>query len=113
MLDDFDPVLCLCQITLQSNDNFFVTVTYLAQGCKFPFSCFWCIHRLCNLDIFFLICFCGNKVHFLIVYFPDGYIIAPAHQFKENNILQNMSAVSLPESQQIVSQANIYNVILS
>ncbi len=80
--DDFNSVLCLRKITLQGNDNFFVAVPYSAQRCKLPLSRFRHVHGFCNLNIFLLGCFGGNKVNLLPVDFTDGDVITAAQKFK-------------------------------
>lgn len=111
--DDFNSVLCLRKITLQGNDNFFVAVPYSAQRCKLPLSRFRHVHGFCNLNIFLLGCFGGNKVNLLPVDFTDGDVITAAQKFKVDNILQNMSAVTVTIAQQVIPQANVCNIIFA
>ena len=58
----FDSVLRLREITLQSDDHFFVVIPDFPQRCKFSFSRFRSVHRFRNLDIFFLVARCKMKL---------------------------------------------------
>lgn len=111
--DDFNSVLCLRKITLQGNDNFFVAVPDSVQRCKLPLSRFRHVYGFCNLNIFLLVCFGGNKVNLLPVDFTDVDVITAAQKFKVDNILQNMSAVTVTIAQQVIPQANVCNIIFA
>ena len=65
------------------------------------------------MDILFLIGGCCNEVNLRIADFADRYIIAAAKQFKVNDILNGMTAVTIAETQQIIAKSDVDDIILS
>jgi len=108
-----DAVIGGIKPRFKRQDDFFVVITDVLQRCKFPVAYILTHHRLCHLDILFIIgCRC-NKVHFGAADLADRYIITPAKQFKVNDIFDGMTAVAITEAQQIIAKADVNNIVFS
>ena len=94
-----DAVIGSIKPRFKRQNDFFVVITDVLQRCKFPVAYILTHHRLCHLDILFIIgCRC-NKV--------------PAKQFKVNDIFDGMTAVAITEAQQIIAKADVNNIVFS
>lgn len=108
-----DAVIGSIKPRFKRQNDFFVVITDVLQRCKFPVAYILTHHRLCHLDILFIIgCRC-NKVHFGAADLADRYIITPAKQFKVNDIFDGMTAVAITEAQQIIAKADVNNIVFS
>ena len=65
------------------------------------------------MDIPFLFRIGSDKIYFLVVHLTDGHIVSPAEQFKVNDVLDDVSGIHVPETQQIVAQTDVHNIIFA
>ena len=65
------------------------------------------------LDILFLVGSRCDEIHLRIANLANRYIIAPAKQFKVNNILDGVTAVLITKAQQIIAKADVNDIVFS
>ena len=70
-------------------------------------------HGFGHLNIYLFICFCSNEIYFQAADFADGYIIAATEQFKVYDIFQHVAAVPISETEQIVPESDVHNIVFS
>lgn len=112
-LKDFDTILRLWKFNVTGNDDLFVNIFYTAEGGKFPFSGGGIVHGFGYLDIDFLIGAGGYEVYCLVPDLPNCDIVTAAEKLKINNVFDDVSSVHITQTQQIVAQPDIANIILS
>ena len=56
---------------------------------------------------------CSDKVYFPGSYFSDSNIVASAQKLKINYVLDHMPGVHIPIAKQIVSQADINDIVFA
>ena len=70
-------------------------------------------HRFGDLDIDLIVSLHCNEVHLGFIDFADGNIVTTAEQFEIHYIFYCMSAVTVSEAKQVVSEADVYDVVFS
>ncbi len=109
----FNSVIGSIKTRLKRQHDFFIVIADTLQRRKLPFAHIFAHHGLCYLDILFLVSGRCDEIHLGVAYFTDRYIIAAAKQFKVNDILNGMAAVTIAETQQIIAKSDVDDIILS
>ena len=109
----FDPVIGGIEPRLKRQHDFFVVVADTLQRCKLPLAHILTHHGLRYLDILFLVGSRCDEIHLRIANLANRYIIAPAKQFKVNNILDGVTAVPITKAQQIIAKADVNDIVFS
>ena len=109
----FDAVIRGIEPRFKGQHVFFVVIADTLQRGKLPFPHVLAHHGLRYLDILFLVGSRCDEIHLRIANLANRYIIAPAKQFKVNNILDGVTAVPITKAQQIIAKADVNDIVFS
>ena len=94
----FNAIIGDIKARFKRQHDFFVVIADTLQRRKLPFPHILAHHRLCHLNIFFLVGGRCNEIHLSIANLANRHIIATAKQFKVNDILNGVPTVSISEA---------------
>ena len=71
------------------------------------------MHRLRNLNIYFVIRGSGDEVYLGIIDLTYRHIVTAAQEFKIYDVFDRVTAVAIPEAEKIIPQSDVNDIILA